>query len=292
MKARSMNDFREPEYPWPGKRPLCRTQRTNRKAAAFKPMEKRIVSRVARSTRLSMGPESKSFPSRIPPRIRSGVRRHRPMQSPCKFDGEIVMVGSAEVPIDGGTQSQQQFAVAEVETNGQLDTSFGTGGQETIPISPNGGVSIEDTGNAVAIQPDGKILIAGSTEEPGNVQVFTVLRLMPNGSLDSTFGIGGVQTVAFPGSASAAANAIALQSNGDIVVAGETETVLGVNAPDFAVADNANRGAGHDIRQRRRPVAFPSNPNQAVDSTKPSRFSPTARYCWPGLPTTNSLWSD
>lgn len=109
-------------------------------------------------------------------------------------DGSIVAAGQA-----GGTTLVQRLTPA-----GQPDPSFGSGGRV---IGPTG------TGRAVALQSDGKIVIAG-----GGPGMF-VERLNAGGSPDTGFGSNGV-AVATPLGGSAVANAVAVQPDGKIVVAG------------------------------------------------------------------------
>ena len=67
---------------------------------------------------------------------------------------------------------------------GDLDPLFGSGGVVTTDIA-----SSSDNGAIVALQPDGKIIVAGSAQNLSNGQLNVVLvRYNPNGSLDPTFG--------------------------------------------------------------------------------------------------------
>jgi uncharacterized delta-60 repeat protein len=70
-------------------------------------------------------------------------------------NGDIVAAGSAS---GGGTQPAGSFALARYQTDGQLDTTFGTGGLVTTSFGANTNASIA----AVVIQSDGKIVVAGS----------------------------------------------------------------------------------------------------------------------------------
>lgn len=88
-------------------------------------------------------------------------------------DGKIVVVGSVS--------SAQGPAVLRYDTNGGLDSTFGTGGQVTFNFNDSGSAF------AVAIQGDGKILFAA----PDELQL-AILRLNTNGSLDTSFGSKGV----------------------------------------------------------------------------------------------------
>ena len=94
---------------------------------------------------------------------------------------------------------------------GELDASFGSGG--TV-ITSFGGA---DVASAVAIQPDGKLVVAGRTNIAGNT-VFALARYNANGGLDPAFGTGGLVTTDF--GSTDQAFAVALQGDGKIVTAG------------------------------------------------------------------------
>lgn len=137
-------------------------------------------------------------------------------------DGKIVAAGFTELfdPEPAG-----DFATARYNTNGSLGLSFGSLGRTTADV---GGGSI-DLADAIAIQPDGKILVAGGAGLGGfpdsifgaaPVNSFVALvRLNTNGTLDSSFGEGGV-VVSEVGTFEDFATAIALQSDGKIIVTG------------------------------------------------------------------------
>lgn len=98
---------------------------------------------------------------------------------------------------------------------GQLDPSFGTVGELTTSFS--GG----DRAEAVAIQPDGKVVIVGQTISAGDLATgdFAIARYNVDGTLDGSFGSGGKATTDFFGF-NDGATAVALQADGKIVVAG------------------------------------------------------------------------
>lgn len=108
--------------------------------------------------------------------------------------------------------------------DGDLDLTFGTGGIVTTDLN------LDDEGHAVAIQTDGKIVVAGSQTLIAAPQ-FGLARYNTNGSLDTTFdGDGKVTTsIGF----SSRAHAVAIQPDGKIVAVGTTD--LGLNDSDFAV---------------------------------------------------------
>lgn len=133
-------------------------------------------------------------------------------------DGKIVVVGESNV------NSAQNFGLVRYNADGTLDAGFGTGGSVFTDFAGN-----NDYAYAVAIQPDGKIIVAGDVGI-GGLFYFGLARYNSNGSLDGTFGTGG-KTFNLP---NGSANSLAIQSNGKIVAAGTVST--GGSDPDFAVA--------------------------------------------------------
>jgi uncharacterized delta-60 repeat protein len=141
-------------------------------------------------------------------------------------DGKIVVVGSAQ---NGPTDVD--FAVARLNPDGTLDATFGTNGIRAIGFDLGGGNV--DVATSVAVQADGKIVVAGYAQAgDGNDFDFAVIRLNSTGDLDATFDTDGRQTVAFDfgGTLEDKANAVALDSQGRIVLAG---SVAQPTAGDF-----------------------------------------------------------
>jgi uncharacterized delta-60 repeat protein len=115
---------------------------------------------------------------------------------------------------------------------GAADPGFGDGGIVTTDFAAGW-----DQANALALQPDGKIVVAGSTVQ-GDSGDFAIARYNPNGSPDTSFGTGGKVTTDF--GKSDFAYGVALQADGKIVAVGTTADVL-TGASDFALARyNAN----------------------------------------------------
>lgn len=111
--------------------------------------------------------------------------------------------------------------------DGQLDPTFGVDGKVTTTF---GGTWSD--GTAVAIQPDGRIVVAGVSSPDGWTFDFGVARYATDGSLDATFGTGGVVTTDVR--QYDYARAVAIQPDGRIVVAG---TVNYVHGDDFSSGD-------------------------------------------------------
>lgn len=143
-------------------------------------------------------------------------------------NGKIVVAGHTWAEDRPGILFQR-FALARLHPNGSLDFTFDDDGKVSTDLF--GG---NDRANAVAIQRDGKIVVAGSAFVSG--RRFAVARYNPNGSLDRTFSGDGKLSTTFAGG-DAEANAVAIQADGKIVVAGRTASGGG----DVALARyNAN----------------------------------------------------
>ena len=126
--------------------------------------------------------------------------------------------------------------ISAVTTNPILDTTFGTNGILTLPLS----VSTHDRFLAITVAPDGKIYAAGFMIEGGD-QVMTLVRLGQNGTLDKTFGKDGLAAinVAPGGKIAEQARSVVVQSSGKIVIAGPVEhdvTASGDGARDTDIA--------------------------------------------------------
>lgn len=128
----------------------------------------------------------------------------------------VTIQANGKILAAGYTQSgtKYKFALARYRPNGSLDTSFGTGGRVTTKVGSNGGAS------DVVVQANGKVVAAGTSSDD-----FVLLRYNANGSLDTSFGTGGEVTTAFGFPADA--HALALQTDGKLIVAGGGRTGAG-----------------------------------------------------------------
>jgi len=146
-------------------------------------------------------------------------------------NGQIVAAGSSF----SNSKTVEDFIVARYNANGSLDKRFGKNGKITTDFFRN-----VDSISAIAIQPDGMIVVAGFAQLPGNgsnPRVFALARYRSDGSPDSSFGNGGSLTTSFGGNF-AAASALMLQPDGKIVVAGTVDFNPDVpgSGLDFALA--------------------------------------------------------
>lgn len=117
-------------------------------------------------------------------------------------------------------------------SSGTLDTSFGSSGKVTTNFS-----GTNDELKALVLDSDGKIIAVGKTSNGSNDD-FAVARYLTNGTLDTTFGTGGVVTTDFS-SQNDVAYAVKLQSDGKIVVAG---TAVSATGSTFAMARYTTTG--------------------------------------------------
>jgi uncharacterized delta-60 repeat protein len=108
----------------------------------------------------------------------------------CGPQGQILVVGSSSANSSSGDTAD--FALERYKSNGSLDKSFGTAGLVRAAFTEHVGSTLD----AVAAQPDGKLVAFGSLAGLGNH--LGMLRLNKDGSLDTTFGSGGQVIDPFP----------------------------------------------------------------------------------------------
>ena len=145
--------------------------------------------------------------------------------------GRIVLTGSAV-----GPYGNDEFFAVRYSSAGVLDMSFGHSGFATIS---RGSASI-DAANAVALVSGGKILLAGSAITGSANSEFALIRLNANGSLDTSFGSHGITLTNFVQPASAAA--MAVESDGKILLAGSNGSASGSAYPYVALARYNSNG--------------------------------------------------
>ena len=147
-------------------------------------------------------------------------------------DGKIVV--SATVANTGS----DDIGVMRLNSNGTLDTNFGTQGQTTVAF--DGGGSNADVASSVLLQPNGRIVVCGQASGDGNANGndFGVVRLTAAGAPDTQFSGDGKATVGFDIGPSGSRNDFAvrcsLQADGKIVAAGQAQTTT--NTARMAVA--------------------------------------------------------
>jgi uncharacterized delta-60 repeat protein len=144
-------------------------------------------------------------------------------------DGKVVVAGWTAGP------AGVDLIVTRLTPGGAIDTSFaGTG---TVVVNLGG----DEWGNAVAVAPDGRIVVAG-TVRFGARQDFLLVRLNPDGSFDSSFGVGG-RSILDPVGRVDDGRSLALQPDGKIVFIG---TVFTTATEGFAEVERVTADGAWD----------------------------------------------
>jgi len=151
-------------------------------------------------------------------------------------DGKIVAAGTVFVDFNPGDLSDTDFALARYNSDGSLDTTFGSGGTVTTDFFGN-----EDDAFSILIQPDGKIVAVGSANDPATFYDFAAARYLSNGTIDTTFGVAGKVSTDFGDQNFDRARSAALQADGKIVAAGFAISQNG-GVQNFAVARYTSNG--------------------------------------------------
>lgn len=126
-------------------------------------------------------------------------------------DDKIVAVGFSISQIT----KNENITLVRLTENGQIDKSFGDGGLVVTEIS-----SEKDVGESAAIQPDGKIVIVGTTQHNPSYDI-VLIRYDEDGQLDPYFGNGGI-VITDINSGPDIGKSIVIQSDGKLIVAGFT----------------------------------------------------------------------
>jgi uncharacterized delta-60 repeat protein len=130
---------------------------------------------------------------------------------------DVVVLSDGRIAVSGNQVSDKNRVVAaRLLPNGAPDPSFGIGGSSVFEFAQDA------FGRKLAVQPDGKMVIAGTTFDPSGAFETSLERVNADGSLDLAFGSNGQAT--FKGEFGQLANNVALQGNGKILVA--TQTML------------------------------------------------------------------
>lgn len=148
--------------------------------------------------------------------------------------GRIVVVGATS---PDALDNTSDFAIARLTPTGVLDTTFGGGtGKRTVAFDLTGGAG-DDNAADVAIQSNGRILVAGTVDRDTGTD-FAVVRLLEDGTADASFNLTGKVTVAFdlPNSTDDRdiLQRVRLDDSGRILLSGSAEN--GAGGHDFAIA--------------------------------------------------------
>jgi uncharacterized delta-60 repeat protein len=159
--------------------------------------------------------------------IPTGLRFDSDTPLALQADGTLVLAGHRSLGTD------TDFSVTRYHVNGGPDASFGDDGTVTVDVA--GG---SDFAHAVAVQADGKLVIAGSSDTGNSHSDFSVIRLNTDGSLDTTFGNDGKATFDFDGGRDSA-QTVTVLGNGKILLTGGA-SISSDNAAFAALQLNAD----------------------------------------------------
>lgn len=147
-------------------------------------------------------------------------------------DEKIIITGSVANNNDGFSN----FFLARFGQDGTLDTTFGDQGKVITDIGDR-----NDDPNAIAIQKDRKIVVLGTSDIRGSAADFAVARYNEDGSLDKSFKGDGKFNIDF-GDTYDAANALAIQEDGKIIMAGVTSAYNSGTYDEFAMIRYDDKG--------------------------------------------------
>lgn len=156
-------------------------------------------------------------------------------------DGKIVLAGNS-IQISTNTNTNSNFTVVRFNSNGSVDTTFGSNGAKSLPYFIS---SSHDIVSSLKIQPDGYIVLAGTT----NIMIgqlsysyYAITRVDTSGNIDSTFGeYGKVITSLSSSSIDLNCNTMELQEDNKIVLAGSFTNTL-TNKTSFSLARYNSNG--------------------------------------------------
>ena len=154
-------------------------------------------------------------------------------------DGKIVVAAT----VDNAPGANDQFGIVRYLASGALDANFGNRG-----IAFGAPISQYNFARAIVVQADRKIVVVGDTIDPRTAPRPTIgvglARYNPNGTLDRTFGRGGLVTVAYPGASGSHSGVLIVQRDGKIVIGGSA--VFGQNLRFAATVERLNQNGSVD----------------------------------------------
>ena len=148
-----------------------------------------------------------------------------------QLDGKILIASASPIFNPGGGIGG---TIVRFNPNGSLDKTFGLFGQ-VASIASGGQFGALTSLSTIVLQADGKFIVAGTLTSklinpPGSIATgFGLVRYNPNGSIDATFGTRGGVLTNFGSNPNATAFALAIQSNGEIIAAGQAGASLALS---------------------------------------------------------------
>ncbi len=162
------------------------------------------------------------------------------------MQGEKILVAGTV-----GVGNESDVLVQRLNANGSPDLTFNGTGVRVHALNATG----YDAARALHVLPDGRFLVGGTTTGAGFSGLdYAVLRCLPDGTLDATFGTGGVARLAFGSQVQDEGNALAVDSLGRIVVTGGSLDRIGIarvlGEPVVAIASITRNPVGGTVTLR------------------------------------------
>jgi uncharacterized delta-60 repeat protein len=153
----------------------------------------------------------------------------------AEFSGDLALQPDGKIVISGyggdsepGYSSTWELKFARLNSDGTLDSSFGVDGRQSISINPQAGNKL----GGMALTDNGEIIAIGTSSD--GADVVSVVKLLPDGSRDTSFGTNGIKQVSIPSDANnTMVNAVALQDDGKIVLGGQVYQEPTINGDTF-----------------------------------------------------------
>lgn len=196
-------------------------------------------------------------------------------------DGKTVFAAQCR----GISVQKTGFCVARLLTNGQIDSGFGIGGVANVHVTSGLG---SDVPQAMLLQPDGKIVVAGTCNSAAGGDDFCLIRLVTSGGLDTAFGNSGrVVTALSSGTGPDLAHAVALDAAGNVVVAGQCGVPSDSCLANYDAVTGALRPAFGSGGIRVFRLSSDPGANESINALAQDRFGRlhTAGSCHPNLDT-------
>lgn len=137
----------------------------------------------------------------------------------------IALDATERIVLGGGVRvgAANDFALARLTTSGVLDAAFGTGGKTTFDVAINATSAGPERIEGLAVQADGRIVVAGTAPGAFNRSQWAAARVDGNGALDASFGTGGITRLALDVATFGRAAGVAL-TGGQLVIAGTRQS--------------------------------------------------------------------
>ncbi len=188
---------------------LARSHRTDRRWSAFVFTASIIFASTATQLRAADGALDTTFGTSGKTTVSFGSGQDTAYGGYLQTDGKMLVVGGVR---PGATED---FGVARFNSDGSVDTGFGTSGIYSLDVT----AGRTDRATAVGVQSTGKVIVGGYTRTVSQSDNFTLIRLTSTGALDTTFGTSGIFTLDL-GGASDRAFCLKVLSDDKILLAG------------------------------------------------------------------------